>query len=114
MFVSPAPETPATRYPTSFADFPAALSASSAASESEASEVSTPKLVGLDDPERERARIAPDSSIKTQSVLVPPPSNPNTQRMTQEYARNSSLYHARRSRCILAGTLPSALVSPGR
>ncbi len=105
-FVSPAPETPATTHATSRSDLPAACSVSDAAAESEASEASTPKVVGLEAPERERARIAPDSSIRTHSVFVPPPSMPRTQRMPQEYARTSSRYHRRLQRCILTGTLP--------
>src|SRR5712691_5064500 len=106
MLGSPAPEMPATRYATSFSDLPAVRSASDAAPESAASETSAPKLVGLDAPERERAATAPDSSMRTQSVLVPPPSKPRTQRMPQEYARTSSLYQGRLRRCILARTLP--------
>src|SRR6266852_2251699 len=106
MLGSPAPEMPATTYATSFSDLPAVRSASDAASASEANDTSTLKLVGLDAPERERATTAPDSSMRTQSVLVPPPSKPRTQRMPQEYARTSSLYHRRLQRCILARTLP--------
>src|SRR6266478_9455043 len=106
MLGSPAPEMPATRYATSFSDLPAVRSASDAAPESAASDTSAPKLVGLDAPERERAATAPDSSMSTQSVLVPPPSKPRTQRMPQEYARTSQLYLRRQQQCILAGTLP--------
>src|SRR5216117_2472452 len=75
---SPAPETPATRYVISCSDLSAARSASLAAAESAVSVASTPKVVGLDDPERARASITPVSSIRTLSVFVPPPSNPKT------------------------------------
>ncbi len=67
---------------------------------------STPTRHGFDGPETLRARIFRAASINTHSVFVPPPSNPSTQRMPQEYVRTSSLYHRRLHRCILPGTLP--------
>src|SRR6266446_937183 len=57
IFVSPAPATPATIYATSCRDFPAARSACVGAAEGEVSENYTPKLVGFEDPQRERVRI---------------------------------------------------------
>ncbi len=66
------------------AAFPEAASAFSAAWMSEARAASKPTRVGLDGPERVRARIWRDSSIRTHSVFVPPPSNPKTQRIGKE------------------------------
>jgi hypothetical protein len=40
-----------------------------------------PTRNGFEGPACERARIAPDSSINTQPVFVPPPSNPKTKRI---------------------------------
>lgn len=62
-------------------DFPEATSALSAASSRAARATSKPTRAGLDGPERVRDRIWRDSSIRTHSVFVPPPSKPKTQRI---------------------------------
>src|SRR5215467_9822384 len=69
---------PARIYVTSKDDFATARSASLPAAARAAAEASEPTLTALEAPEREHARIAPVSSMRTHSVLVPPPSKPRT------------------------------------
>jgi hypothetical protein len=64
-------------------DIPETASAFSAASSRAANAGSNPTRVGFEGPERVRASIWRDSSIRTQSVFVPPPSNPKTQRILE-------------------------------
>src|SRR5215467_4820491 len=59
------------------------------ASASAAAEACAPTLTALEAPERERARIAPVSSIRTHSVLVPPPSKPRTHFIREAYVKPS-------------------------
>src|SRR5689334_7450998 len=69
--------------------FSAECSASLPASARAAAEACAPTLTALEAPERERARIAPVSSMRTHSVFVPPPSKPRTYFIEEEYVKPS-------------------------
>src|SRR5689334_14049522 len=88
-FGSPAPEMPAMMYATSSGLFAARWRACKPASARAAAEACAPTLTALEGPERERARIAPDSSMRTHSVFVPPPSKPRTYLIEEEYVKPS-------------------------
>ena len=74
----PVPANPAPSAATAFRATRACCKERSAAFSISPVADSTPTREGFDGPEKQRARIFPAGSIKTHSVLVPPPSKPRT------------------------------------
>src|SRR6266568_7188549 len=79
---------PARMYAMSEDDFAAERSASTPASARASADAFAPTLTALDARERERARMAPVSSMRTHSVFVPPPSKPRTYFIGEAYVKS--------------------------